>query len=39
MLSEVVYCSQPIKFVDPAHTNYVCHLNMSLYALSQCRGL
>jgi hypothetical protein len=34
-LSETVYCSQPVGFVDPAHHQLVCRLNMSLYGLKQ----
>ena len=26
-LSETVYCSQPVGFVDSAHPDYVCRLN------------
>jgi hypothetical protein len=32
-LSETIYCSQPIGFVDPAHSQLVCRLNKSLYGL------
>jgi len=32
-LSETVYCSQPTGFEDPAHPDYVCRLNRSLYCL------
>ena len=34
-LSETVYCSQPTGFEDPAHPDYVCRLNRSLYCLKQ----
>jgi hypothetical protein len=34
-LSETIYCSQPIGFVDPAHPQLVCWLNKSLYSLKQ----
>jgi hypothetical protein len=34
-LSEIVYCSQPASFVDPAHHQLVCRLNKSLYGLKQ----
>jgi hypothetical protein len=34
-LSEMVYCSQPAGFVDPAHPQLVCRLNKSLYGLKQ----
>jgi hypothetical protein len=32
-LSETVYCSQPIGFIDPAHPQLLCLLNKSLYGL------
>jgi hypothetical protein len=32
-LSETIYCSQPVDFVDPAHPQLVCRLNKSLYGL------
>jgi hypothetical protein len=32
-LSETVYCSQSIGFVDPVHPQLVCRLNKSLYGL------
>jgi hypothetical protein len=34
-LSETVYCSQPIGFVDPAQLDRDCRLNKSLYGLKQ----
>jgi hypothetical protein len=34
-LSEIVYCSQPAGFVDPAHPQLVCRFNKSLYGLKQ----
>jgi hypothetical protein len=34
-LSETVFCCQPTGFVDPAHSDLVCHLCMSLYGLQQ----
>jgi hypothetical protein len=34
-LTETVYCSQPIGFVDEAHPDLVCRLNRSLYGLKQ----
>jgi hypothetical protein len=34
-LSETIYCSQPIGFVDPTHPQLVCWLNKSLYSLKQ----
>jgi len=34
-LMEIVYCSQPAGFVDPAHPEMVCRLNKSLYGLKQ----
>jgi hypothetical protein len=34
-LSKMVYCSQSIGFVDPAHPQLVCRLNKSLYGLKQ----
>ena len=34
-LSEVVYCSQPTGFADPALPGHVCKLNRSLYGLKQ----
>jgi hypothetical protein len=35
ILSEIVYCSQPTGFVDPAQPDCVCLLNKSLYGLKQ----
>jgi hypothetical protein len=32
-LSETIYCSQPIGFVDPTQLDRVCLLNKSLYEL------
>lgn len=32
-LSEIVYCEQPSGFMDPAHPDYICQLNKSLYGL------
>ncbi|WVZ97604.1 LOW QUALITY PROTEIN: hypothetical protein U9M48_043124 [Paspalum notatum var. saurae] len=34
-LTETVYCSQPVGFVDPARPEMVCRLNKSLYGLNQ----
>jgi hypothetical protein len=34
-LTEVVYCSQYVVFVDPAHPDMVCQLNKSLYDFKQ----
>jgi hypothetical protein len=34
-LSETIYCSQPIGFVDPTHPDRVCLLNKSLYELKK----
>jgi hypothetical protein len=34
-LTETVYCTQPIGFVDPAQPDLVCKLNKSLYSLKQ----
>jgi hypothetical protein len=34
-LTDIVYCSQPIGFVDPAHPQLVWRLNKSLYGLKQ----
>jgi hypothetical protein len=34
-LTETVFCIQPVGFVDPAHPDMVCKLNMSLYGLKQ----
>jgi hypothetical protein len=34
-LSETVYCSQPVGFVDPTQPERVCRLNKSLYGLKQ----
>jgi hypothetical protein len=35
MLTEMVYCTKPTSFFDPAQPNLVYHLNMSLYNLKQ----
>jgi hypothetical protein len=32
-LTEIVYCSQPTGFADPAHPDLVCRLKKSLYEL------
>jgi hypothetical protein len=34
-LTETVYCTQLVGFVDPAHPDMVCKLNKSLYNLKQ----
>ena len=34
-LSEIVYCAQPAGFEDPAHPDFVCRLNRSLYGLKK----
>jgi hypothetical protein len=34
-LTETVYCTQPVGFVDPAHPDLVYKLNKSLYGLKQ----
>jgi hypothetical protein len=34
-LTETVYCSQPIGFIDAANLDLVCRLNRSLYGLKQ----
>jgi hypothetical protein len=34
-LSKTVYYSQPMGFVDPTQSNWVCRLNKSLYGLKQ----
>ncbi|GLT91294.1 hypothetical protein SLE2022_091880 [Rubroshorea leprosula] len=34
-LSEVVYMSQPLGFIDPQYPDYVCRLNRALYGLKQ----
>jgi hypothetical protein len=34
-LSEIVYCSQPIGFLDPIQPDCICLLNKSLYRLKQ----
>jgi hypothetical protein len=34
-LTEIVYCTQPVGFVDPAHPDMVCKLNKFLYGLKQ----
>jgi hypothetical protein len=34
-LTETIYCTQPIGFVNPAHPDMVCKLNKSLYGLKQ----
>jgi hypothetical protein len=35
ILTETVYCSQPMGFKDSAHPGFVCRLNKSLYGLKQ----
>jgi hypothetical protein len=37
-LTETVYCTQLVGFVDPAHPDLVCKLNKSLYGLKQAPG-
>jgi hypothetical protein len=34
-LTETLYCTQPVGFVDPAHLDIVYKLNKSLYGLKQ----
>ncbi|GKC43248.1 ribonuclease H-like domain-containing protein [Tanacetum coccineum] len=34
-LSKIVYMHQPLGFVDPAHPDYVCHFQRSLYVIKQ----
>jgi hypothetical protein len=34
-LSETVYCSQPVGFIDLTHPQLVCRLNKSLYGMKQ----
>jgi hypothetical protein len=34
-LSEIVFCSQPTGFIDPAHPDLFCRLHKSLYGLKQ----
>jgi hypothetical protein len=34
-LTEKVYCTQPVGFVDPTHPDMICKLNKSLYGLKQ----
>jgi hypothetical protein len=34
-LTETIYCTQPVGFVNPAHPDMVCKLNKSLYGLKQ----
>jgi hypothetical protein len=34
-LTETIYYEQPSRFLDSAHSDYVCHLNKSLYGLKQ----
>jgi hypothetical protein len=34
-LTETIYCTQPVGFVDPGHPNMVCKLNKSIYGLKQ----
>jgi histone deacetylase 1/2 len=35
LLTEMVYCSQPVGFVDSSRPDMVCRLNRSLYGLKQ----
>jgi hypothetical protein len=35
IVTETVYCTQPVDFVDLAHLDMVCKLNRSLYDLKQ----
>lgn len=34
-LDKTVYYVQPVGFIDSAHSDFVCHLNKSLYDLKQ----
>lgn len=34
-LSEVVYMTKPLGFVDPDHPSYVCQLQKAIYGLKQ----
>ena len=34
-LSEIMYMTQPLGFVDPSRPHYVCHLQKALYGLKQ----
>jgi hypothetical protein len=34
-LSEIFYCSEPTRFIDPTQSDLICLLNKSLYGLNQ----
>jgi hypothetical protein len=38
-LTETVYCTQLVGFVDPTHPDMVCKLNRPLYGLRQAPSL